>query len=181
MGAITFRPLDRDDFELLATWLARPHVHRWWNHEFTPAALERDFGGALDGDEPTDLLVVLLDDRPIGLAQWYRMDAYPEYVDELEPLVELPEGSASIDYLIGEPDLVGRGVGTAMLRALTDRIWTAAPCVTCLIVPVSTANVASWTALLRAGFRLVAQGDLEPDNPIDDPVHEILRLDRPPG
>ena len=34
-------------------------------------------------------------------------------------------------------------------------------------------------ALLHAGFRLVARGDLETDNPSDDPLHEILRLDRP--
>jgi len=33
--------------------------------------------------------------------------------------------------------------------------------------------------LLHAGFRIVARGELEPDNSIDDPSHEILRLDRP--
>jgi aminoglycoside 6'-N-acetyltransferase len=44
---------------------------------------------------------------------------------------------------------------------------------------VSSANQASWRALLAAGFRLVARGELEPDNPIDDRRHEILRVDRP--
>jgi hypothetical protein len=32
---------------------------------------------------------------------------------------------------------------------------------------------------LRCGFRLVARGELEPDNPIHDPMHEVLRIDRP--
>ena len=33
-------------------------------------------------------------------------------------------------------------------------------------------------ALLSAGFHLVAQGELTPDNPIDDRAHEIVRIDR---
>jgi aminoglycoside 6'-N-acetyltransferase len=44
---------------------------------------------------------------------------------------------------------------------------------------VSSANQASWRALLGAGFGLVARGELEPDNPIDDREHEILQIDRP--
>ncbi|GAA1607828.1 hypothetical protein GCM10009789_72810 [Kribbella sancticallisti] len=42
----TFQRLTRADFPLLAGWLANPHVARWWNHETTPEALERDFGSS---------------------------------------------------------------------------------------------------------------------------------------
>ena len=56
-----------------------------------------------------------------------------------------------------------------------------------LVVQVNSADVASWKALLSAGFRLVGRGELAPDNPIDDRMHEILRIariasatDRPP-
>ena len=179
MGTVDLRPMTRADSTLLAGWLAQPHVHRWWNHEFTPEAVERDFGAALDGDEPTELFIVSLEARPIGLLQAYRIADYLEYVDELAPVVELPAAAASIDYLIGEPDAVGRGVGRAMLWAAAERVWTWEPPVSCLIVPVSSANIASWTALLRAGFHLAARAELEPDNPVDDARHEILRLDRP--
>lgn len=65
-----------------------------------------------------------------------------------------------------------------MIRAFVERIWHADPEVTCIIVPVVAANTASWLVLQRVGFRIVAQGNLEPDNPIDDPQHKILRLDR---
>ena len=51
-GRITFRRLTRDDFGLLARWLAEPHVHRWWFHD--PAAVERDFGPVADGTEPAE-------------------------------------------------------------------------------------------------------------------------------
>lgn len=179
MECVEFTRLQRDDFGMLGEWLAASHVHRWWHHESDPASVATDFGPAVDGDDPTEMLVVLLDGRPIGLLQWYRMDAYPEYVDELAPLVDVPDDAASIDYFIGEVDAVGRGVGRAMLAAAAEHVWAATPPVSCLIVPVHSDNIASWTALLRAGFRLVAQGELDPDNPADDRRHEILRLDRP--
>lgn len=175
---ITFRRVTREDFPLLQRWLSQPHVARWWNHEFSPEAIERDFGPAADGEEPAEDHLVLVDGEPIGLIQFAQFDDYPEYIEEMEPVMAMPPGAASIDYLIGEPHLAGRGLGTTMIRAFTESIWQR-PEVTCVIVPVNSANTASWRALLAAGYRLVARGDLEPDNPVDPPQHEILRIDRP--
>ena len=179
VATITFRRATRADFPLLATWLAQPHVARWWNHDFTSEAVERDFGQAADGAEPSEDYIVVVDERPIGLIQYSRYVDYQEYLDELAPLLVVPEEAVGIDYLIGEPTLVGRGLGTAMLRAFADHIWRSKRDASCIIVAVCSANAASWKALLNAGFRIVARGDLEPDNPIDEPMHEILRLDRP--
>jgi aminoglycoside 6'-N-acetyltransferase len=44
---------------------------------------------------------------------------------------------------------------------------------------VSAANRASWRALERAGFRRFAEGDLQPDNPLDSLEHYVYRLHRP--
>jgi RimJ/RimL family protein N-acetyltransferase len=41
------------------------------------------------------------------------------------------------------------------------------------IVPVAAGNVGSWRALERAGFVRVAEGDLEPDNPVGPPLHYV--------
>ena len=180
MGALSFRRLTRDDFPLLAGWLAEPHVARWWNHDVDAGALERDFGASADGAEPNEDWLVLLAGRPVGLIQYSRYDDYPEYRDELAPYVEVPTGAASIDYLLGDPSLTGQGLGTSMIEEFVERIWATAPDVPCVIVPVHARNVASWRALRSAGFHLVASGELEPDNPIDDRRHEILRIDRPP-
>ena len=87
----------------------------------------------------------------------------------------------SIDYLIGDRSDTGHGRGTAMIAAFVERIWSTDARATHIVVPVNSANVASWRALLAAGFELVARGDLEPDNPVHDRMHEILRLDRPPA
>ena len=174
-----FRRLSRDDFGLLASWLAQPHVHEWWDHEYTLDALERDFGRAIDGDEPAEDYVALVDGAPIGIVQYSHFVGYPEYLEEMADVYPVGDGAVSIDYLIGEPDLVGRGVGTDMIRAFVDRIWATDARATHVVVPVNSTNERSWRALLRAGFRLVARGELEPDSPSHEPMHEILRIDRP--
>ena len=177
--AVVLRPMTRADLPLLARWLAEPLVARWWAHETTPEAVERDFAAALDGREPTELLLACLDGVPYGLVQRYRVEAYQEYVDELAPVVEVPPGALSIDYLIGEPDRRGCGLGAAMVVAAVETGWVAHPAARHVLVPVAAGNAASWRALERAGFRRVAEGELEPDNPLDPRDHYVYRCERP--
>ncbi|MEO7059566.1 MAG: GNAT family N-acetyltransferase [Lapillicoccus sp.] len=178
-GAITFRALTAAEFPLLAGWLAQPHVHRWWQHETTTDAVERDFGPGTRGEEPGEDHLVLLDGVPVGLLQRCFFRDYPDMLAELAAVVEVPDGAVTLDYLIGNPELVGRGLGTRIIGEASAAVWRDLPDATCLVVPVSAANVASWTALARAGFRRVAEGDLEPEHPDDPWWHVISRLDRP--
>ena len=175
----TFRRLTRQDFALLARWLAEPHVAEWWNHESSMDALESDFGSTVDGREPAEDFIVLCDGEPIGVVQYCHFVDYPEYVEEMESVYPVGDGAATIDYLVGDPDRVGRGVGSRLIAEFVDFVWAHDPWATHVVVPVNSANERSWRALLRAGFRLVAQGELEPDHPAHDPLHEILRIDRP--
>jgi aminoglycoside 6'-N-acetyltransferase len=179
MPRFTWRRLVRGDFPLLASWLAEPHVKRWWNQETSAVAVERDFGPAANGEEQSENLVALADGQPCGLVQrsWYA--DYPQYIEELAPILVVPDTAISIDYLIGDPEHIGRGIGSAMIRSVLQYTWSDQPAATCVIVPVSQANRASWRALEKAGFRRVAKGDLVPDNPIDDPAHYVYRIDRP--
>ncbi|MFI6476436.1 GNAT family N-acetyltransferase [Nonomuraea sp. NPDC050663] len=176
---ITWRRLDHDDLPLLKSWLEQPHVARWWNHETSMEAVQRDFGPSVRGEEPGEDLLVFLDGHPLGLVQRSRLADYPEELAPLKEIVDVPEGAVQIDYLIGDPARVGRGLGTSMIGAVLDRTWSELPQATCVVVPVSAANIASWRALEKAGMRRVGEGDLEPDNPIDELLHFIYRVDRP--
>ncbi|MFI1994552.1 GNAT family N-acetyltransferase [Actinoplanes sp. NPDC020271] len=179
MVSWSFRRVDTADFPLLAHWLAQPHVARWWHHEWSAEAVERDFGPSVRGEEPNQDWLASLDGRPAGLLQRCRWTDYPEYVAEMTPVYPLPPGAVSIDYLIGEAGDVGRGWGPSMIAAFVARTWTDLPGSTCVIIPVVAANRASWRALEKAGFTRVGEGELEPDNPVDDRRHLVLRLDRP--
>ena len=179
---IAFRPLEQRDLAMLAGWLAQPHVARWWHHETTPEAVERDFGRSVRGDEPGEDLVVLVDDAPVGLLQRSFLRDYPEYRDELVGAgVDVPDGAVTLDYLIGLPGRTGHGLGARVIAAATRDTWSRHPGATTVVVPVSTANVASWRALEKAGFARVGTADLEPDNPVDSREHVVYRLDRPVG
>lgn len=106
----------------------------------------------------------MIDGQPIGVVQYSNYADYPEYLDERAPLVDLPERAVSIDCLIGHPALTGRGIGTAMIAAFVAHIWRTDSMASSIIVPACSANEASWRALRKAGFSVVARGDLRPDN-----------------
>ncbi|MFF1510355.1 GNAT family N-acetyltransferase [Streptomyces sp. NPDC058326] len=179
---ITWRRVTEEDFPLLRRWLSQPHVARWWNHETDAAAVARDFGPVARGEEPAEDWIALLGGVPVGLVQRCLWGDYPEYREELAAVLDVPAETASIDYLIGDPALTGRGVGPRLVRAMIERTWLDHPRTPSIVVPVVAANRASWRALEKAGLVRVAEGDLEPDNPIDDRLHYVYRIDRPaPG
>ncbi|MBT0565858.1 GNAT family N-acetyltransferase [Williamsia sp. CHRR-6] len=172
--------MTRDDFPDLSRWLATPEVRRWWNHDVTPEAVERDFGAGVDGTEPGETLIVECDSQAIGLLLRYRLVDYAEYAIELAAVIDpMPPGAYSMDYLIGEPELIGRGLGTAIVAHAAADLFATVADADFLLVPVVAANRRSWRALQNAGFRIIADTELAPDNPIDNPLHFVLRLDRP--
>ena len=174
---IVFRRLARSDFALLGRWLAEPHVARWWNHQTSAEAFENDFGAVADGVDPAEIFIAEADGLPIGLLQRYRFGDNPGYRDDLAALLEVPDDALSIDYFIAEPSVLRQGFGSAMIRAAVAAIWRDCPAAPSIVVPISTANAASWRTLERAGFTRVARGPLAPDNPIDSPDHVIYRIE----
>ena len=179
---LSFRPLQRQDLPLLAGWLAEPLVARWWCHDSSPETVERDFGPSIDGQDATEMLLAVHDGQPFGLIQRYPVGAYADDVEELAGVCEVPPGALSVDYLVGEPGARGRGLGAAMIAACVAEGWQRYPAAQDVLVPVSAGNEGSWRALERAGFTRIAEGELEPDNPVDPRDHYVYRVQRPaPG
>ena len=175
----TWRPVVESDFGLLADWLSRPHVHRYWHHDFSPEGVARDFGPGTRGEEAGEDLLVSFDGVPAALVQRSRIADYAEDLEELSAIVDVPEHAVTIDYLIADLGNTGRGLGTALIRAVVAETWLSYPDAPAIIVPVVAGNVGSWRALEKAGFRRVGEGDMEPDNPVDEPLHVVSRIDRP--
>ncbi len=176
---LTWRLVTPEDFPLLARWLAAPHVARWWHHETSAEAVERDFGPSARREEPNEDLLAFLDGVPLGLLQRSFWHDYPEYVQELAPIMPVPARAMTIDYLIGDLADTGRGIGALLIRSALEHLWAEHKDAECVIVPVHADNIASWRTLEKAGLTRVAHGELDPDNPIDDRRHVIYRIDRP--
>jgi len=174
---VTFEPLRASDLPVIATWLALPHVARWWRQPSDLASVEVDFGPLLDGSDATEGFVVRLDGRPIGYAQRGLIEDDPEAQHVIRTSLG-DAGGIGIDYFIGEPDLVGRGIGRAMISRFADGCFARYPPERRIVVDLQQDNVASWKALEAAGFRRVWAGDLESTAPSDEGPSFIYLLDR---
>src|ERR1700736_6377299 len=104
---ISFRPLGRSDFPRLQEWLSGPHVAAWWGNPPNLATVNEQYGPRVDGTQPTHVFVIEVGEHPIGWIQWYLWSDYPEHATQLdaEPF------SAGIDLAIGEPGMMGLGLG----------------------------------------------------------------------
>ncbi len=178
-GQLGWRRVTESDFVMIAEWLTEPRVKRWWNHETTPEAVERDFGPTARGEEPAEDFIVTLDGRPVGLVQRSRIADYPEDQEDFARLADVPEGAATLDYLVASAADRDRGLGSRMIVWALERTWADLSDTPAVLVAVVAANVASWRALEKAGLVRVGEGEVEPDNPIDDPLHVVYRIDRP--
>ena len=176
---VVLSPLRRDDLPLLGRWLDEPRVARWWPDAHAPADLEADYGPSLDGADPTVLqLALTASGRPFGFVQSDRYDDEPESREALAALVEVPPGALGLDYLIGEPEMQGRGLGAAVVAACAADAFARNAGAGEVLVSVALGNRASWRALEKAGFVRVAEGGMTPDNPLDPRDHVVYRLGR---
>jgi len=182
-AALTWRPLRRDDFGLLSAWLDDPDVARWWPDPHTPDDLERHYGPTIDRVDPTEVFVVEIDGVASGLIQRYRLTDEPEWRTILgEDLpatgIDLAR-AAGIDYLLGRPEVRGRGLGTRLIGAFTAAIWAELDGIDMVVVAVQEANRPSWRALERVGYVRVWSGQLHSDDPSDAGLSVVLALRRP--
>jgi aminoglycoside 6'-N-acetyltransferase len=144
------------DLPLVAAWLQRPHLARWWLEGSTLGDELVDCRRSVRGEQPTEVLLVLdSDETPIGWCQWY---AYSEYPAEATTIgASLDE--VGIDYAIGDPEAIGRGMGTALIAALVGYVRARHPHAG-LVADPSAANVASRRVLEHNGFRLSDERDV---------------------
>jgi len=170
--SLAFRPLTRDHLTRLRDWLNEPHVAAWWgagtgsdglggagDDAATLEAVDAAYGPAIDGVEPTANYLIVVDDAPVGLIQWYRLADYPSYAAAIGE----PEG-AGVDLLIGDASMIGRGLGPAVIdRFVTDVIFVAPDVRRCATGP-DPANARSVRAFERAGFTWVRDAVI-PDEP----------------
>jgi aminoglycoside 6'-N-acetyltransferase len=180
LPAIAFRPCAVEDLPMLAGWLARPHVARWWREDPDPAAVRVRYLPCLDGSDPTELFILEADGAPAGFFQRYLVADNPEWAAALrgtgQPGVD---AAAGIDYLIGEQARTGRGLGTGAITAFTRLAFARYRAVNLMAVDVSQDNTASWRALEKAGYLRCWAGELASDDPADQGPQYLYRLDRP--
>jgi aminoglycoside 6'-N-acetyltransferase len=167
--SIRFAPLTAGDLQQICEWLRRPHVERWWPGEAeTYEQVVGHYLPAIEGRDPTDNYLIVVDERPVGMIQTYLVADYPEW----ESILQLGPGVAGVDLFIGEEDAIGRGLGPEILRAFVSEIVFAREGTQAVVAGVEPENVRSLRAFEKVGFRFAF------DYEEDGRPHTLLRCDR---
>lgn len=150
LEAYTFRPAARADLPLLRHWLGTPEVIRSWGDPDEQAAL---LEGDLD-DPHMIMRIVAFEGQSFAYAQDYDVHAWPQH-----HFSHLLPGSRGMDALIGEPDMIGAGHGSAFLRLLAEQLHAeGAPVVA---VDPDPGNLRARRAYENADFRGSVEVDTE--------------------
>jgi RimJ/RimL family protein N-acetyltransferase len=171
-ASVAFRRLRLDDFAQLRDWLNEPHVAAWWgagatsdglggtgDDAATLPAVDAAYRPGVEGRDPTFHYLIVVDDTPVGLIQWYRLASYPSYAAAIGE----PDG-AGVDLFLGDPTRIGQGLGPTVIdRFVTDVVFAEPDVRRCVAGP-DPANRRSVGAFERAGFRWVRDADV-PDEP----------------
>lgn len=140
-ATVGFRLVTETDLPLIGAWLAEPHVARWWG----------DAGAALDeirqamAEPTTEPYLILFDEVPVGYIQSYDIHGEADH-----PYRDQPPGTVGIDLSIGEPSLVGRGHGPAVIEAFVARLFAAG--VPRVVIDPDPDNTQAIRAYTKASF-----------------------------
>jgi aminoglycoside 6'-N-acetyltransferase len=167
---ISFRPLARGDFSLLQRWLAEPHIIAWWRDPSDLASIEAKYLPRIAGMEPTHVYIIERETQSIGWIQWYRWADYPEHAGRLGA----PTDAAGIDLAIGEKELLGQGLGPAVIRQFLAEIVFTELGIASVVADPEVENLRSQAAFRKAGFSVVRTVQL----PGEDYERHVVRRDR---
>jgi len=123
------------------------------------AQVEAEFGPLIAGQSTTRAYVVLGDGCPVGYIQSYVALGSGDgwWPDERDP------GVRGIDQFLASPEHLGRGLGSAMVRAFVERLF-ADPAVTRIQTDPSPHNRRAIRCYEKAGFHATREVDT-PDGP----------------
>jgi aminoglycoside 6'-N-acetyltransferase len=178
-SSVSLRPITEADLRQLSRWLAEPHVAQWWRDPADLPSVRAGYLPCINGTDPTEVFVIEVAGRPAGIIQRYLVDEDPGWARAMRATGAVTGSAAGIDYLVGDPALTGRGYGTAAITAMTAQTFARYPQAGAVVAAPQQANVASWRALERAGYRRWWSGQLDSADPGDAGPAYLYGVRRP--
>ena len=178
-SGVTLRPITEADLPRLSRWLAEPHVAQWWRDPADLPSVRAEYLPGINGTDPTEVFVIEVAGRPAGVIQRYLVADDPDWARAMRATGAVTGCAAGIDYLLGDPALTGRGYGTAAIAAMTAQTFARYPQADVVVAAPQQANVASWRALERAGYRRWWSGRLDSADPGDAGPAYLYGIHRP--
>lgn len=143
------------DLRLITAWMNDPAVAAFWHLAGPAGTTAAHLRAQIRGDGRSVPCLGVLRGVPMSYWEVYRAD-----LDPLARYHPVRPHDTGLHLLIGGAADRGRGVGTVLLRAVSDLVLDRRPMCGRVIAEPDIRNVPSVAAFLRAGFRLAAETDL---------------------
>ncbi|MFF3754462.1 GNAT family N-acetyltransferase [Streptomyces sp. NPDC002018] len=143
------------DLSLVSRWMNDPAVAAFWELAGPESVTEAHLRAQLDGDGRSVPCLGALAGVPMSYWEIYRAD-----LDPLARHYPARPHDTGIHLLLGGVADRGRGVGTALLRAVSDLVLDHRPRCARVVAEPDLRNTPSVAAFLSAGFRFSAEVDL---------------------
>ena len=148
MDLLSMKPLQDANIPMMEAWLKKEHVKKWYEN---PEDWLLEIRERLGEFSFIKHFIVYFGEQPIGFCQYYPCcEAGEDWYGDL-PL----EGTYSIDYLIGEEEYIGKGLGKATIKLLTAEVFSITRSQRIIVQP-DAENTASCQSLLANGFEFDA-------------------------
>jgi aminoglycoside 6'-N-acetyltransferase len=136
--------------------------------------VEAKYGPTIDRGGTTHRFVIKGNGAAIGLIQWYRLRDFPDYAIAIG---EDPDRGAGMDLFIGDPNAIGRGIGSEAIRRFADSMVPRSDGMDRVVSGPARDNLRSIRAFEKAGFQHVRDA-LVPGERVPE---AIMVLDRRPA
>ncbi|MGK5627745.1 GNAT family N-acetyltransferase [Streptomyces sp. URMC 123] len=154
-GVFTLRAVDPvADVELVHGWMNDPEVARYWELAQPVERIGAYLRQQISSGHSTPYLGCL-DGAPMSYWELYRAD-----LDPLANHYAAKPRDAGVHLLLGPAETRGRGLGAALLRAVSAFQLDSDPYAERVIAEPDITNVRSVRTFERAGFRMIRQLDL---------------------
>ncbi len=146
--------IDRD-LPLISRWMNDPAVAAFWELAGPETVAEHHLSAQLDGDGRSVPCLGVLDGTPMSYWELYRAD-----LDLLARHYPARLNDTGVHLLVGDVANRGRGVGSTLLRAVSDLVLARRLSCARVIAEPDLRNTPSVSAFLSAGFRYSDEVDL---------------------
>ncbi|MCF3961804.1 GNAT family N-acetyltransferase [Streptomyces fuscigenes] len=143
------------DLARIAGWMNDPAVAAFWELAGAESVTAGHLRPQLRGDGRSMPCLGVLDGVPMSYFEIYRAD-----LDPLARHYPARPHDTGVHLLVGGVRDRGRGVGSALLRAVSDHILDHRPRCTRVLAEPDLRNTPSVSAFLSGGFRFAAEVDL---------------------
>ncbi|WP_328922546.1 GNAT family N-acetyltransferase [Streptomyces griseoaurantiacus] len=140
------------DTALLARWMNDPAVAAFWELDGPEEVTGRHLRAQLEGEGHSVPCLGVLDGTVMSYWELYRADLAP-----LARHYPARPHDTGVHLLLGAVADRGRGLGSALLRSVTDLVLDHRPACARVVAEPDLRNTASLTAFLSAGFRFSAE------------------------